>query len=145
MKRAAVSLGLRGLRPLADLRAAGVLMLLAVKRPKRRGRKGKRYPKRRNDFVKSVYTRLTGANNMARTNGTCVVTWLSGCGTTRGAGSIRMRRLEEVEERGVLNPFSNVSCLRGSRGGGASDVAAAAMGSSAGSPSKKRAIAICAD
>lgn len=75
---------------------------------------------------------------MARTSGGRTATWFSGWGTTRGADSIRERRLD-VEERGVPKPFKRVSWRRVSCGAAA---AAAATGSSAGSPSKKRAIAI---
>ena len=120
-------------------------MLLAVKRPQNRGTKGKRYPTKRKYFDNSEYTRLNGVKRIVRMSGACVVTWLSGCGTTRGAISIRGRRLE-VDERGELvRPLRRVSCLRVSCGAGVSmpDVAATAMGSSAGSPSKNRAIAIC--
>jgi hypothetical protein len=73
-------------------------------------------------------------------SGACVVTWFSGCGTIRGAGSKR-RRLD-VEDRGeAAKPFARTSCRRVSCGAAAA-AAAAATGSSVGSPSKKRAIAI---
>ena len=77
--------------------------------------------------------------------GACVVIWLSGWGTTRGAASNR-RRLD-VEERGEAeNPLARTSCRRVSCGTAAAAAAAAtATGSSVGSPSKKRAIAIYKD
>lgn len=97
---------------------------------------------KRKYFDRSEYTRLNGANIIARTMGTCVVTCPSGCGTIRGAGSTRSRRLLDVDDRGDdVKPFMSVSCRRMSCG--ADCVAAAAMGSIAGSPSKKRAMAIC--
>jgi hypothetical protein len=78
---------------------------------------------------------------MASTSGACVLTWFSGCGTTRGAGSIRTLLLD-VEDLGEdVKPFMSVSCRRMSWG--ACSAAAAATGSTVGSPSKKRAIAIC--
>lgn len=119
-------------------------MLLAVRRPQNRGTKGNKYPTKRKYFDRSEYMRLKGAKRMAKTSGTCVATWLSGCGTTRGAGSTRSRRRLEVEDRGELvKPFRRVSCRRVSCGGEMLELeAAAARGSSAGSPSKKRVIAI---
>lgn len=115
-------------------------MLLAVTRPHARGRKGNIHPRKPNVFDRTEYSKLKGKKITASGNGTWVATWLSGCGTTRGAGSTRILLLD-VEERGLEKPFSSVSCRRVSWG--AALVAAAAMGSSAGSPSKKRAIAIC--
>jgi hypothetical protein len=86
------------------------------------------------------YTSEKGANSIASTSGARVLTWFSGWGTTRGAASMRARLLD-VEERGEdVKPFMSVSCRRMSWG--ACSAAAAATGSTAGSPSKKRAIAI---
>lgn len=77
---------------------------------------------------------------MERINGVWVATWFSGCGTIRGAGS-RFRWFEREERDELVLPFKRVSCRRISCGGGIA-ARAAATGSSAGSPSKKRAIAI---
>jgi hypothetical protein len=142
MKRAAVSRGFSGLRPVAaPRRAAGLLMLLAVSRPHVRGMKGNIQPINRKYFESNENTSENGANIMAKTRGACVLTWLSGCGTMRGAGSIRILLLD-VDDRGDdVKPFRSVSCRRMSCG--ACYAAAAATASTAGSPSKKRAIAIC--
>ena len=116
-------------------------MLLAVTLPHARGRKGKIHPNNRKDFANREYTSENGAKNIASTSGTCVLTWLSGCGTTLGAGSILTLLPLLVDDRGEAKPFSSVSCRRTSWGGG-SWAAAAATGSSVGSPSKKRVTAI---
>ena len=94
------------------------MILLAVTLPHARGRKGNSQPNSRKDFANNEYTSENGAKNIASTSGTCVVTWLSGCGTTLGAGSILNLLPLLVEDRGEAKPFNSVSCRRMSWGGG---------------------------
>ena len=88
---------------------------------------------------KILYKMLTGANRRDRTKGAGWATcWFSGCGTIRGAGSRFLLREEDGRED--EKPFMSTSCRLMSVGGGPLSMASAT--GSAGSPSKKRDIAI---
>jgi len=90
---------------------------------------------------KSLYTRLKGVNSRPMRKCGLVATWLSGCGTMRGAGSFcGLAGVEEGEPCRRL--YCKFSC-RAARGGGTFCAAKASATGSAPSPSKNLAIAIC--
>ena len=73
IKRAAVSLGFSGRRPLVFLLCA-CDGFPAVIRVQKRGRNGKMYPKKRKYLDSNEYATLKGVNIIARSNGVWLVT-----------------------------------------------------------------------
>jgi hypothetical protein len=89
-----------------------------------------------------VYVRLKGRKMMLNGKGMGWEIWLSGVGTTRGAGSRPLLVLRVEYRVGIVS--ISVSDRREFAGGGGGARAASAAGSMvSASPSKKRVMAIC--
>src|SRR5690348_9518744 len=113
MNRAAVSVGLRGRRPVSR---EGWRARPEYRRLSRRGRNGKRYPIVPNRRWKMVYVRLKGRKMMLNGKGMGWEIWLSGVGTTRGAGSRPLLVLRVEYRVGIVS--ISVSDRREFAGGG---------------------------
>lgn len=103
---------------------------------------GKRYPTVPNIRWNMKYVRLKGSTRTEKGKGSGWLIWLSGVGTTLGAGSRPPTRDLDVGDLGM--PFRRVSVLRADCEGGGMRAASAAGSTVFASPSKKRVMAIWA-
>lgn len=88
-----------------------------------------------------VYVMLKGKKMILNGKGIGWESWLSGVGTTRGAGSRPLRELRVEYRVGIVS--ISVSDRREFVGGGVARAASAAGSIVSASPSKKRVMAIC--
>lgn len=124
-----MSRGLRGLRPIV-FKLDRVGDVRPEKTDRKRGRNGKRYPKRVSDLEKILRSNLNGVKSMDKMGDGERFASRSGCGTIRGAGSPREVLGKEDE------PLRRVSRCKGRLGGGAEAGAARASSNGSGaSPS----------
>lgn len=88
-----------------------------------------------------VYVMLKGKKMILNGKGIGCDSWLSGVGTTRGAGSRPLRELRVEDRVGIVS--ISVSDRREFAGGGGARAASAAGSMVSASPSKNRVMAIC--